>query len=258
MMTMPHIMATGSISPCWLARINQKAYELFKNAVHNACVEWLKKDWRRAADEEAMTSKLLTQIFEYVQRISPQIQAELAKPPFHGYFYFDYVETTKSQEHELGADFAILVELKLPNYAYAERFSLFQAKLFKNNSTRIKKKQLSDLRDFTEESYYIFYDDKVHGSKTIPYVLRARNVEAILAGRKSKTTIYRPAVIPFTLDFDIVLSDHLISLWEGEDRIKSLHKVTPIIKDLVPRLVSIRIGSETEFSVSKEVYDKNQ
>lgn len=258
MMTKPHTIATGSISPCWFATINPRAYELFKNALHDACIEWLQNDWPRAANEEAMTPKLLTQISTYVKRVVPQIQKELKKPPFHGYFYFDYVEATKSQEHQLGADFAVLVELNLPNYIYAERFSLFQAKLFDHNSTKIEKEQLERLRNFTEESYYIFYNDRVQGPKSVPYVLRARNIEAILAGRRSKTTLFRQAVVLFSLDLDIVLADHLISLWEGEDRIKSLHKVIPIIKDLVPRLITIRIGGEREFSRDKEVYDENR
>jgi hypothetical protein len=243
-MTKPHTIATGSISPCWLATIKPRAYGLFKNAIHDACVEWLQNDWPRAANEEAMTPKLLTQISVYVKRAAPQIQKELKAPPFHGSFYFDYVEATKSQEHQLGADFAILVELNLPNCICAERFSLFQAKLFDHNSTTIKKEQLEVLRNFTEESYYIFYNDKVQGPIVIPYVLRARNIEAILAGRKNKTTLFRQAVVPFALDFDTVLVDHIISLWEGEDHIKSLHKVVPIIRHLVPRLITIRIASE--------------
>jgi len=242
----PQTIATGSVSPCWLATISPGAYELFKNCLHDACVTWIHNDWPRAADEEAMTSKLLTRVTSYVKSIIPQIQKEIAKPPLRGYFHFDYIESTKKQEHELGADFAILVELSWHHRIHAERFSLFQAKLFKHKSTTVKKEQLGKLRGFSDQSYYLFYNDKTRGPKAIPYAIPARNVEAILAGCKSKNTLYRPAVIPFALDFDIVLADHLISLWEGEDRIQSLNQILPIVKRLVPRLITIQIGSEEE------------
>jgi hypothetical protein len=187
----------------------------------------------------------------HVKSIIPQIQKELAKPSLRGYFHFDYVEPTKKEEHELGADFAVLVELNWHHRIHAERFSLFQAKLFKRNSATIEKEQLEKLRDFSEESYYLFYNDKVQGPKVIPYTIPARNVEALLVGLKCKKTLSREAIIPFALDFDTVVTDHLISLWEGEDHIKSLRRILPIIERLVPRLVTIRIG------IAQERYERD-
>lgn len=257
-MTVPNPIGVGSASPCWLASMNAKAYELLKTTFYNACIEWLQEDWPRAANEEAMTPKLLTQISQHVRRIMPQIQGELQKPPFYGTFSFDYVETTKCQEHELGADFAVLVELNLARYISAERFSLFQAKLFDHNSTEINREQLEKLRGFTEESYYIFYNDRRCGPNAIPYILRARTVEAVLAEQRSKTSLSQSAVMPFALDFDRVLTDHLISLWEGEDHIKTLQKVIPVIKNLVPRVMRIGIRSEGEISMYKEGRHENR
>lgn len=247
----PPTIASGSVSPCWLATISPAAYELLKNQIHDACVTWVQDDWPRAADEEAMTSKLLTRMSSYVKSIAPQIQRKITTSRLSGYFHFDYTESTKKEEHELGADFAIFVELNWHHRIHAERFSLFQAKLFKHNSTTIENEQLEKLRNFSEESYYLFYNDKVHGPKVVPYTIPARNVEAVLAGLECKKTLSREAIIPFALDFETVVVNHLISLWEGEDHIKSLKRTLPIIERLVPRLVTIRIG------IGEEPYERD-
>jgi hypothetical protein len=226
----------------WMIKQSPVVWGLLRQAAFEGCTNWLNNDWQRSKGEDSMTAKLLKAVTDSLKKATPQINQALTKAPIRGSCSFDYREFNLSEEARIGADFAIYVEMNIANTLQVERYSLFQAKLLRGHSASIDPEQLSTIRDITSESFYVFYNSKTKGTKSIPYVVTSRNVAAMLP--KGSKTIHQSKLEFFARTFDDVLVESLISLWEGDDKFAASNKIKSFLSMHVPYILTIKISSE--------------
>jgi hypothetical protein len=115
-------------------------------------------------------------------------------------------------ERETGADFALTIEVDVPNEIHADRSVLGQAKLVDGESIPIDGRQLHTLLDFggPESATYLMW-----GSGHEPIVIAAENIRTL--GRVRRTNRLVVDVLRYGKPFAEFLVESFIGLWFGKD-----------------------------------------
>jgi hypothetical protein len=145
-----------------------------------------------------------------------------------------------TEERRVGADLALVVEIRAPRRIELRRVSFLQVKAMRrvrgrfSSGWRIDRQQLGDLRAATDSSFYLLLTPQVVSNQQ--RIVRADTLNGILEATAKKEALSDSHVGPHAHSFAQFLVYDLLGAWQGTEQRQVLHWLETR-EGVVPRYV---------------------